>query len=154
MLGATIVGALLAGSYGVLHDQITYSIGPEYFTRFKFTQFNWANHGFSDRTFVACIGFLATWWVGLVIAWILARRLIPNQARRIAYRNIGRGFFVVAVVGILSGMTGYCYGLYRGPDADYSAWQGNFDELGITQKWQFVRVAYITTSAILEPWLG
>jgi hypothetical protein len=28
-----VAGALAAGVYGVAHDQITYSLGPEYFTR-------------------------------------------------------------------------------------------------------------------------
>jgi hypothetical protein len=29
MLGYAVLGALLAGLYGVVHDQITYSISPE-----------------------------------------------------------------------------------------------------------------------------
>lgn len=28
-------GALIAGVYGILHDQVTFEIGPEYFTEFK-----------------------------------------------------------------------------------------------------------------------
>lgn len=45
MLGLCVVGSLIAGTYGILHDQVTYSIGPEYFTRFKFEQFAWADWG-------------------------------------------------------------------------------------------------------------
>ncbi|WP_271785384.1 hypothetical protein [Aquimarina algiphila] len=30
---------LIAGVYGILHDQISFSISPEYFTKFKFPQF-------------------------------------------------------------------------------------------------------------------
>ena len=37
------IAVLLAGIYGMLHDQVTYSISPEYFTVFKFEQF-----GFQD----------------------------------------------------------------------------------------------------------
>jgi hypothetical protein len=59
-----MLGALIAGPYGVAHDQVTYSISPEYFTRLKFQQFEYANFGFPPRFFVAEIGFLATWWVG------------------------------------------------------------------------------------------
>lgn len=66
-------GSLFAGIYGILHDQVTYTLAPEYFTRFKFTQFSYANFGLSDRLFVAIIGVLATWWVGFVAAWFLAR---------------------------------------------------------------------------------
>ena len=66
MLGYAALGSLFAGAYGVLHDQVTYSICPEYFTRLKFSQFNFANFGLSPRIFVAEIGFLATCWVGFV----------------------------------------------------------------------------------------
>jgi hypothetical protein len=34
-----IVSALLAGVYGIVHDQLTYSISHEYFTKFKYVQF-------------------------------------------------------------------------------------------------------------------
>jgi hypothetical protein len=30
---------IIAGLYGIIHDQITYSISPEYFTKFKYRQF-------------------------------------------------------------------------------------------------------------------
>src|SRR6185503_8995132 len=81
MIGIAIVGSIIAGFYGVLHDQITYSISPEYFTKFKFKQFEYANFGLGDRIFVSTIGFLATWWVGFIAAWFLARRLTPCQPR-------------------------------------------------------------------------
>jgi len=69
MLGYAVLGALIAGCYGVLHDQITYSISAEYFTRLKFLQFHYADFRFPARVFVAEIGFLATWWVGLIAGW-------------------------------------------------------------------------------------
>ena len=31
MLGIAALGAVLAGCYGALHDQISYTISPEYF---------------------------------------------------------------------------------------------------------------------------
>ena len=57
MLGAALVGAIIAGVYGMLHDQITFSISPEYFTKLKFEQFRWANLGLSDRIFAAELAF-------------------------------------------------------------------------------------------------
>jgi hypothetical protein len=39
MLGYALLGALVAGIYGIVHDQFTYSISPEYFTRLKFFSF-------------------------------------------------------------------------------------------------------------------
>ena len=81
VLGFTVLGALLAGGYGVIHDQITFTIVPEYFHNFKFYQFSYADLGLGDRVFVGCVGFLATWWVGLIVGWILSRRCRPNQSR-------------------------------------------------------------------------
>lgn len=154
ILGFAVVGSLLAGTYGIVHDQITYSIGPEYFTHFKFDQFSWANLQLGDRFFVACIGFLATWWVGLIVAWILTRRMLPNQSRPVAYRKILTGFGIVFVVGFLFGLSGYAYGVIKGPEGDYSAWQGNFEQLGISDKWSFMKVAYIHNAGYLGGLVG
>ena len=57
MLRYAVVGAILAGVYGALHDEVTYSISSEYFTRLKFSQFHYANCGLPERLFVAEIGF-------------------------------------------------------------------------------------------------
>ena len=58
-----IPAAILAGAYGALHDQISYSLSIEYFTKFKFLQFNipWAYR--MPRTGASVVGFLATWWM-------------------------------------------------------------------------------------------
>ena len=34
-----IIAALTGGIYGAIHDQLTYTISPEYYTKFKFIQF-------------------------------------------------------------------------------------------------------------------
>ena len=65
----SIYGALIAGLYGIVHDQITYSISHEYFTKLKFKQFWYADFGLGDRFYVGTIGFLATWWVGFFVGW-------------------------------------------------------------------------------------
>jgi len=149
MLGLALLGSLIAGAYGVVHDHITYSIGPEYFTRFKFDQFRWANLHMGNRIFVSCIGFLATWWVGLIVAWVLARRLLPNQSRRVAIQKTFKGFAIVFATGFLFGIGGYCYGLYLGPDADYSAWSAALNRLGVSDHWAFIRVGYIHNAGYL-----
>lgn len=149
MLGFCVLGSLIAGIYGILHDQITFTIGPEYFTNFKFDQFDWANLGLGDRTFVACIGFLATWWFGLIVAWILTRRMLPNQPRGVAFKKIFSGFVVVLATGMLFGIGGFIYGNYRGPDADYSSWSWAFRKYNVTDEWSFVRVAYIHNAGYL-----
>lgn len=64
-----ILGSLIAGVYGIIHDQISYSVSEEYFTKFKFIQFGIQN--LPNRIGAGIVGFLATWWVGFPIAMIL-----------------------------------------------------------------------------------
>ncbi|MFK7765717.1 MAG: hypothetical protein AB8B55_00645 [Mariniblastus sp.] len=150
----TVLGSLIAGSYGVLHDHVTYSIGPQYFTHFKFDQFHWANLRMGNRVYVSCIGFLATWWVGMIVAWILGRRMLPNQSRSVAAKKILAGFGVVFVTGFAAGLLAYGYGLYLGPGGDYSKWQPAMEKLGVTNTWAFVRVAYIHNAGYLGGAIG
>lgn len=91
MLGYAVLGGLLAGVYGVIHDQITYSISHDYFTQFKFAQFHYADFGWPPRVFVAEIGFLATWWVGFIGAWFIARLTVPSFPPAVAFRYTLRG---------------------------------------------------------------
>ena len=149
MAGAAICGALVAGVYGVLHDQLTYTISPEYFTKLKFDQFAWANIGLPDRIFVAEIGFLATWWVGFFCAWFIGRRVIPGQPRHRALRRICTGCLIVFVSALSLGIMGFGYGVWRGPDADYSFWERTLSDLDIEHKWPFIRVAYIHNAGYL-----
>lgn len=154
MVGVALVGAAVGGVYGIAHDQLTYTIGPEYFTKLKFKQFAYADFGLSNRLFVSEIGFLASWAVGFIIAWFLGRRLIPNQPRGFAYRQIAAAFGIVLACGLVSGLLGFAYGIYRGPDADYIDWQVATLGMGITDLWSFVRVAYIHNASYLGGLIG
>ena len=60
-----VVAVIVAGLFGALHDQISFSVSHEYFTKFKFVQFGWAGAELPDRVRVAQIGFLASWWMGI-----------------------------------------------------------------------------------------
>lgn len=154
MFGMAFVGAIIAGTYGILHDHVTYSIGPEYFTKLKFKQFHYADFGLGNRAFVTCIGFLATWWVGFIIAWFLSRRLIPNQNRAIAYRGILKGFAIVLSCGLLAGIVGYLIGGRLGADSDYTTWQHVLNRFQITDPAAFLRVAYIHNASYLGGLIG
>ncbi len=154
MLLVAAAGAVLTGIYGVLHDQVTYTISPEYFTHMKFKQFHYADFGLGPRFFAGVIGFLATWWVGMFMGWFIARRLIPRQPRKRAYRQIARAFLCVFLTGVCFTTAGYLYGLWLGPDADYSAWRAAFSFHRIQHQWAFVRVAHIHTASYLGGVVG
>ena len=147
-----MVGAVLAGLYGLIHDQVTYSISPEYFTKLKFAQFHYADFGLPARIFVAEIGFLATWWVGLVAGWFIARISVPTFSRQEAARCCARGFLIVIAFGFGAGIIGYVLGLLHG--SDYSSWESMAANLGVVDLPSFVRVAYIHNAGYLGGLVG
>jgi len=152
MLGHTALGGLVAGMYGAIHDQITYSISPEYFTRLKFIQFHYADFGLPHRIFVAEIGFLATWWVGFFAAWFIARLTVPAFSRAAALRHTLGGFVIIIAFGFASSVAGYLLGLWH--NTDYSEWQGLASALRVVDVPDFIRVAYIHNAAYLGGLIG
>ncbi len=141
MLLVAVIGALISGAYGVVHDQITYSISEEYFSKMKFEQFDYADFGWPVRWFVAEIGFLATWWVGFFGGWFLARIAFPVWPFRIAFRKVMSGFLIMLACGLAGAIGGYLWGLWR-MDA-ISPWVGMAEDLGIVDVGAFTRVGYI-----------
>ncbi len=154
MLGYAVLGAVIAGFYGVLHDQITYSISPEYFTRLKFLQFHYADFGFPHRFFVTEIGFLATWWVGLIAGWFLARVGVPAFPKKETRAGILRGFVIILAGAFITALVGFLLGLRLGSDSDLSNWQGFADSRGVVDLPRFVRVAYIHNAGYLGGLVG
>jgi len=145
-----LAGALIAGVFGILHDQITYTISPEYFTRMKFDQFRAADFGFPTRVFVAEIGFLATWWVGLIAAWFLARIALPkfvSPGKRVMLA-------MTAIVGItiIFAVIGY----FVGPSlfGNRPDWREALDSMGVTDTTAFNRVAAIHLGSYAGAFLG
>lgn len=142
MLLLGLIGALIAGIYGALHDQVSYSISPEYFTRLKFKQFHWADRGWTPRVFASVVGFLATWWVGMFAGWFMSRAGLDELPRTIRRRVTAQGFGIVlmatVVFGVLGGMIGYFAS--RG---ELSSWDGWQERLALRDVPAFVIVAWI-----------
>ncbi|HEU4471160.1 MAG TPA: hypothetical protein VFR58_08760 [Flavisolibacter sp.] len=102
---------VLAGIYGVLHDQVTYTIAPEYFTRFKYHQFGFEPALFGGhRQTVAVIGFLATWWTGLFIGFSLGLTGLIYKDHKLMRKAIRRAVLIVFCVALAMGLAGFLYG--------------------------------------------
>jgi hypothetical protein len=152
MLGVALIGALIAGCYGVIHDQITYSISEEYFAKMKFEQFGYADFGFPVRIFVGEIGFLATWWVGFFAGWFLARIAFPVWPAHLAFRKSVSAFSIILISALVAGIIAYVLGINH--SGDYSFWLPLCEELGISDVPAFVRVAYIHNASYIGGLLG
>ncbi len=55
-----VAGCLICGLYGMLHNQISYTVAPEYFHAFKFDQFAIPN-GLRNRIGASIVGWQASW---------------------------------------------------------------------------------------------
>jgi hypothetical protein len=146
----SLSGALIAGAFGIIHDQITFTISPEYFTRMKFDQFRAADFGFPQRILVAEIGFLGTWWAGLIAGWFLARIAIPKFA--------SPGKLVMKAMAVIVGIT-ICFGIFGyfvGPAllGSRSDWREALDSLGVTDITSFNRVAATHLGSYAGAFLG
>ena len=135
----------------MLQDQVTYSISHEYFTRLKFSQFHYADFGLPPRVFIAEIGFLATWWVGFVAAWPVARITVPAFPGRGVSAQRPR-ILVIFAFAFAAAIVGYLLSFLHG--SDYSAWEVLASTLGILDLPSFVRVAYIHNASYLGGLIG
>jgi hypothetical protein len=109
----TFIAILLSGLYGIIHDQVTYTISPEYFTRFKYQQFGFDPARFGGhRPTVALIGFLASWWMGIFIGILLGLTGLIFRHHKIMRRAIMNGIKVTLVTTILFAVIGFLWGNY------------------------------------------
>jgi len=110
-LSTLLITIIIAVAFGILHDEITYTISPEYFTRFKLHQFH-VGEAVPYRLGAAIVGFRATWWMGLMIG--LTSGIIcslfpdPETMRKHIYKGIGLVFITTISISFL----GFLYGKF------------------------------------------
>ena len=96
-----LIGPVLGAGYGILHDQITYSLSHEYYTKLKFVQFGFADWGLGQnigtveqpeilmqhpRFGASIVGVLATWWVGLIVGIVLGWLGLMHRTGRVMFQ--------------------------------------------------------------------
>jgi hypothetical protein len=120
-----LIALIMASLYGALHDQITYTISHEYYTKFKFIQFGLTDEGLApqmlhQRRAVTLIGVLATWWTGIFIGFGLgaagARLKEPRDMFRAILQALGLVLLITIVAGVIGGLYGRFYLARTGVD--------------------------------------
>jgi hypothetical protein len=111
---------LAASLYGILNDQITVSISPEYFSVFKRAQF-WdllAATGFDHaptRVQAILIGAAATWWFGLLLGLLLGNAGVIGRRPRLTTREFLRAVGLVMAIAAGTSLAFGLWGYARGP---------------------------------------
>jgi hypothetical protein len=138
-----IVSAMLmAGVYGALHDQISFTVSPEYFTKFKYFQFHLDDSALPDRYKAAIIGFLATWWMGIPIGLFVGAFGFLHKPAKVMYVRSIKAFGVTTLAAFLTGIVGLVYGWNFASHqiADYHGW---FIPGDLTNARNFLSVGYM-----------
>ena len=105
LIGAACV---LAGLFGALHNQVSYTVGPTYFTEFKFLQFRTPQDSWG-RLAVSTIGWRASWWMGLVLGPLLLIPALFDRDLRGIRRLFLTGAGVVFAAAALGSLSGWIY---------------------------------------------
>jgi hypothetical protein len=118
LLLTIIISIALAGLFGILHDQITYSISHEYYTKFKFHQFGLTNKETeaifpNPRIAVSKVGFMATWWVGKWIGIILGLTGLIFIDHKKMFNAIFNALLITFITTMLFSFAGFLYGKYQ-----------------------------------------
>lgn len=122
-IAISVVAAVI---YGVVNDQITATISPEYFSVFKQHQFAAAieSAGLTDapmREQAVLVGVLSTWWFGLFLGVVLGFCGIAGRNADLSTRRFaGTVVWVMTVtfaVSVAFGATAYLAEPLVGPDA-------------------------------------
>jgi len=100
-----MLACAIAGAYGAIHNQVSYTVSPDYFHAFKFLQFQFPE-SLRHRGGASLVGWLASWWMGIAIGPLLYmtyhRRLQAAPSASQMCRGLAITLVVTAIVGALA----------------------------------------------------
>lgn len=145
-----IVAAMVtAGVYGALHDQISYTVSPEYFTRFKFPEIGLLDSTVPERARAAEVGFLASWWMGIPIGLLtgLAGFLQPTAA--LMRRALLWSLPLIVGFAFVIGLLGLLYGVAQTRTIDLASFRGWFIPDAVIDMRRYLCAGYMHNASYL-----
>lgn len=114
------LAVLAAVVYGVVNDQVTISLSPEYFTVFKRHQFGLLLESLglgeaAPRVQAIAIGTAATWWFGLLLGLMVAVAGTWGRSPRLTTRQFLRAVGLVMLVTLGTSLVFGAVGYVRAP---------------------------------------
>ena len=141
--------ALVAGLFGAAHDQISYAVSPEYFTKFKFIQFRLLDAEVPDRIRTATVGFLASWWMGIPLGILCGLAGFLQRTPAIMARALAWSLPVIAIFTLIVALAGLAYGWWQTETIDVSNYRGWFVPPNVADLRRFLCAGYMHNSAYL-----
>lgn len=144
---------LIAGMYGALHDQISFTVSTEYFTKFKYYQFHLVDSELPDRLKAAIIGFRASWWMGVPIGLIIGSFGFLHRSPKLMLSRSIKAFGMAAIVALVIGVGGLLYGWFFASHdlAEYQRW---FIPNNLVHPARYLSVGYMHNFSYLGGLIG
>lgn len=106
-----IISVIIASVFGFLHNQISFSISNEYFTKFKFEQFRFVEYGLeTPRLTSGIIGVWATWWFGLIIGVLFGLLGFFEKDWKDMFKKVSISIYRTILIVIVFGFLGIIIG--------------------------------------------
>lgn len=116
----------LAGIYGVIHNQISFTVAPAYFFEFKFNQFR-IDPAFHNRIGAGSVGFMASWWMGLLIGFPIYVAALFVRGTRCFVRSYVMAALLVVCVTLATGLGALVYAYAMLDITSLPPWMDNRD---------------------------
>jgi hypothetical protein len=144
-----VLAVVVAGLYGIAHNQISYTVAPEYFTKFKFRQFGFVDTPLPERIRASIVGFLASWWMGIPIGLLVgAAGFIHRGAPRMLRVSLWSLLVSVGFT-LLFGLGGLLYGYVQTAHIDVAEYRGWLIPDDLTDLRRFLCAGYMHNSSYL-----
>lgn len=98
------VSCCIAALFGALHNQVSFTLSDEYFTKFKFFQFGLSEFDIAPRILAAYVGILASWWMGLIIGVIVGLPVLILGRIQDIPRMFRQAIFIVLATSIIGAL--------------------------------------------------
>jgi hypothetical protein len=143
-------GCVCAGLYGMVHNQISYTVSPDYFHAFKFHQFAIPEH-LRNRFGASLVGWSASWWMGLLIGVpvTLVGLIIPGPKAYVS--RVLRAFIVVTATALAVGLGALAYAAGTITEDSLPAF---WYPTGVADKVAFARAGMMHNFSYLGGFLG
>jgi hypothetical protein len=140
---------LLAGLFGMIHNQISYSVSAEYFTRFKFIQFKLLDSHMPERVRAAEVGFFASWWLGIPLGVLCGSAGFVQRSPALMARALIWSLPVLAAFTLMIALAGLAYGWHETETIDVTGYRAWFIPPDLKDLRRFLCAGYMHNSAYL-----
>jgi len=149
-----VLAILAAALFGAVHDQISYTVSHEYFTKFKFHQFGLLDPAVPERVRAAIVGVLASWWMGIPVGILCGAASFIQRTGSAMRRALYQTLPVVLGFALLFALAGLVYGFFQTSTFNLANYPGWFVPTGLENPRRFICAGYMHNSAYIGGALG